>query len=141
MDKEAYELGVQLALADTELLPLEKVAILAPALGAIAAPEGEGWRGAAGASLGAGLGGLAGTLGGSLIGTGLGAGIGALAGGGDGAAAGAGAGLGIGGLLGGVGGGIYGGMKGYDASIMDDEKKKALFQRMLVEQKMKGQAG
>jgi hypothetical protein len=131
MDKLSYEFGIHLAMADAGLVPMEKAAYIAPAIGALAAPEGEGWRGASGAGLGAGLGGLAGTVGGGLLGAGLGAGIGRLAGNTE---AGFGLGAGIGAMAGSLGGSVYGGVKGYNASVMDDEKKQALIQRMLAEQ-------
>lgn len=136
MDKLAYEIGVQLAMADTGLIPMEKVAIVPEIIGGIAAPEGEGWRGASGAGLGSLLGGLGGTLGGGLLGAGVGAGLGAL---GGNAGAGAAAGAPIGGLLGGLGGGIYGGVKGYRAAIMDEDKKRELLKKMLADQKLKNE--
>lgn len=136
MVKAAYELGVQLALVDAGLLPREKVASvltapIAPIAGAVAAPEGEEWRGASGASLGASLGGIGGALGGGLLGAGAGAGIGALTGDYEDSIP---TGAGIGALLGGLGGSLYGGHKGYTESVMDDEKKQELFKKMLAEQ-------
>lgn len=113
--EKAYQAGVRQAL-------FEKCGyvqtVVAPVVGAIAAPEGEGWRGASGATLGSGIGSLAGGLGGGL----LGAGIGALAGGSPGAALGAS----IGGGLGAIGGGIYGGIKGYRAAVLSPEERAAI---------------
>lgn len=128
---ETYEAGVKQAMVDAGLL--EKQAFIEPVLGAVAAPQGEGWRGASGAMLGSGLGGLAGLAGGGLLGAGLGAGIGGLAGGGKDAWRGAQLGGIAGGLLGTLGGGIYGGMKGYRAAILSPEERAALVQAKLRE--------
>jgi hypothetical protein len=132
MDKQAYEYGIHLAMADAGLVPLEKTAFIAPAIGALAAPEGEGWRGAGGASLGAALGSLGGSVGGGLLGLAGGAGYKAISG--DTSPDAVGIGGRIGALAGGLGGGIYGGVKGYQASVMDDEKKQALLQQYLAAQ-------
>lgn len=137
MKKEAYELGVHLALADAALIPMEKVAVIPEIIGAVAAPEGEGWRGASGAALGTSIGGSLGGL--------AGGGLGYLGGGLLGKAldmnsqgtANVGAGIGAG--LGALGGGIYGGIKGYGASVMDEEKKREMLRKAIEDRKMADQ--
>ena len=120
--QNAYELGVKTAAERAGLIKTGQdeagsaiwPALFGPLGGALAAPEGKGWRAAGGTALGTGLG----TIGGGLGGAGLGA-LAALLTKGKlrpGQAAllpMAGAGLGA------TGGGMYGAAKGYREAIED----------------------
>ena len=79
MLKKAYQAGVAQALADAGIANQEKIASIAGlGIGALAAPEGEGWSGAGRGFLGGMGGGMLGGIGGGAIGAGLG-GLAALA--------------------------------------------------------------